>query len=214
MTDHATHADAAEFDTRAGADMICVLGPWPILTVTIEQSSPGGDDIYLHAGGQGFWVARMIVNLGGHPILCEPLTALSGGISFLNISHTELIEAGYCSSSERSAIIGGIRSLQSSGARNIVVSRAGEPAIAMLDGRLVEVEPPHFRPLDYRGAGDSMTAALALAQARGLAPDVSLRLAAAAGAVNTTRHGLGTGGLEDIEAIAGRVVIRDLDGGS
>ncbi|RIA55081.1 1-phosphofructokinase family hexose kinase [Dichotomicrobium thermohalophilum] len=302
---------------------ICVLAPWPIFTVTIERDAAGQDSIYLHAGGQGFWVARMIVNLDGHPILCgpfggeagvvvqamaqaegielrpiqvrgwnggyvhdrrggarevvaethsptldrheaddlydaalttalrtgvavltgvhqpgilppsffqrlaldlgengvsvvadisgEPLKALQGGVSFLKISHEELIEGGYCESAERSDVIAGIRALRSTGARNLLISRADQPAIGLIGERLVQVEPPRFRPLDYRGAGDSMTAGLAVAQARGLNPEDTLRLGAAAGAVNVTRHGLGTGGLEDITAIADRVTIRDLD---
>jgi 1-phosphofructokinase len=37
-----------------------------------------------------------------------------------------------------------------------------------------------------------------------------LRFAAAAGAINVTRHGLGTGQLQDITAIATRVEIRSL----
>lgn len=324
-TDSSTDLVSAGQDGPAHAPCeICVLAPWPIFTVTIECGPAGEDKIYLHAGGQGFWVARMIVNLGARPILCgpfggesgvvvramaeaegialrpipmrgwnggyvhdrrggdrevvaetssppldrheadnlydaalasglrtgvavltgvyqpgilppsffqrlardlgengvtviadfagEPLKSLRGGVSFLKISHEELIEAGYCKTGDRKDVIAGIRTLQSSGAHSILVSRAGDPAIGLLDGRLVEVEPPHFSPLDYRGAGDSMTAGLAVAQARGFGPEQTLRLSAAAGAVNVTRHGLGTGGLKDIEAIAERVIIRDLDG--
>ena len=46
-------------------------------------------------------------------------------------------------------------------------------------------------PIDQSGAGDSMTAALAFARASGLAPEETLKLAVAAGAMNVTRHGLG-----------------------
>ena len=40
---------------------ITVFGPHPLLTVAIERrpgDSDGGDDIHLHAGGQGVWVSR------------------------------------------------------------------------------------------------------------------------------------------------------------
>ena len=45
---------------------VAVFGPHPLLTVTAEA----GDDIHLHPGGQGVWVARMAAELGAHPIVC------------------------------------------------------------------------------------------------------------------------------------------------
>jgi 1-phosphofructokinase len=60
------------------AGRIAVFTPSPLLTVTIE---PGTDrpEVHLHAGGQGFWVARLAAEvtlccaLGG-----EPARVLSG----------------------------------------------------------------------------------------------------------------------------------------
>jgi 1-phosphofructokinase len=46
-----------------------------------------------------------------------------------------------------------------------------------------------------------MTAALAFARASGLAPEETLKLAVAAGAMNVTRHGLGSGDAEAIEQV-------------
>jgi 1-phosphofructokinase len=40
----------------------CVFAPAPILTVTIEQAE--GDDLHLHAGGQGIWIGRLVSELG------------------------------------------------------------------------------------------------------------------------------------------------------
>jgi len=55
---------------------VAVFGPTPLLSITIETKGPeGGDDIHLHAGGQGVWVARMAAELGGNPVLC----GFSGG---------------------------------------------------------------------------------------------------------------------------------------
>lgn len=50
---------------------VVVFGPNPILTVTIE-TRPGAtsDDVHLHAGGQGVWVARMAAELGADTLLC------------------------------------------------------------------------------------------------------------------------------------------------
>jgi hypothetical protein len=39
-----------------------VFAPAPILTVTVEQKG-SDDDVHVHAGGQGFWIARMLATL-------------------------------------------------------------------------------------------------------------------------------------------------------
>ena len=48
---------------------VAVFGSHPLLTVTVETLD-GADDVHLHAGGQGVWVARMAGELGATPILC------------------------------------------------------------------------------------------------------------------------------------------------
>jgi 1-phosphofructokinase len=50
---------------------VAVFGPSPMLSVTIEAlTADGGDDIHVHAAGQGVWVARMAVELGADAVLC------------------------------------------------------------------------------------------------------------------------------------------------
>jgi 1-phosphofructokinase len=56
-----------------------VFAPDPLLTVTVEAGSDG-DEIHLHAGGQGFWVAQMIANLGVDVLLCGPFGGESGRV--------------------------------------------------------------------------------------------------------------------------------------
>jgi 1-phosphofructokinase len=42
-----------------------------MLSVTVEpMTADGGDDIHVHAAGQGVWVARMAAELGAAPVLC------------------------------------------------------------------------------------------------------------------------------------------------
>lgn len=54
-----------------GTGKVAIFGPHPLLSITIESLTPqGGDDIHLHAGGQGVWVARMAAELGATPVLC------------------------------------------------------------------------------------------------------------------------------------------------
>jgi 1-phosphofructokinase len=50
---------------------VAVFGPHPILTITIEaRPNALSDDVHVHAGGQGVWVARMAGELGADPVLC------------------------------------------------------------------------------------------------------------------------------------------------
>jgi 1-phosphofructokinase len=75
---------------------------------------------------------------------------------------------------------------------------------------LLRARAPQLSVIDPRGAGDSMTAALAVARKRGLgAPDV-LRLATAAAAVNVTRHGLASGYGETILQLVPHVAVEQV----
>lgn len=58
----------------------CLFSPSLLVTVTIEAGSDGRDEIHFHMGGQGFWVARALRNLGQRPILCAPIGGESGQV--------------------------------------------------------------------------------------------------------------------------------------
>jgi 1-phosphofructokinase len=49
---------------------IAVFSPNLLLTVAIEREGAEREGIHFHAGGQGFWVARMMLAMGGTPVLC------------------------------------------------------------------------------------------------------------------------------------------------
>jgi 1-phosphofructokinase len=302
---------------------IGVFTPSPLYTITIENGADEQPEVHFHAGGQGFWVARMATNLEGPSLLCGPFggesgrvlrslieaenvqvravpsqganggymhdrrsgarqviaevkspsltrhevddlynaalasclradiavltgpshdailaadiyrrlshdlrtnncrivadlsgaaltAALQGGIDFLKISDRELIEAGYVQEGSVRQLRQGVQHLHDHGAQNIVVSRAEAPTIALVEGRFFEVAGPRFTPLEYRGPGDSMTAALAVGLSRGMEPEALLRFATAAGALNVTRHGLGTGQQQNIADLVPRVEVRPL----
>jgi 1-phosphofructokinase len=84
----------------------------------------------------------------------------------------------------------------------------------LADDGYTQVSMPAFEGADRRGAGDSMTAGLAASLARGADLDQALRLGAAAGALNSTRHGLATGDHAQIERLARRVEVRRAKGSS
>ncbi len=67
----------------AGYDVImtaCVFAPSPLLTITVEQGDGDTSEVHLHAGGQGFWIARMLVALGVPTEVCTPLGGEVGAV--------------------------------------------------------------------------------------------------------------------------------------
>lgn len=60
---------------------VCVFAPALLLSVTIESIEHADDEvaeIHLHPGGQGFWIARMLNQLGERPALCGPAGGEAG----------------------------------------------------------------------------------------------------------------------------------------
>ncbi len=139
---------------------------------------------------------------------------LDGGVSVLKVSHEELLDDGLAKDDSVEALRDAGRRCQERGARTVLISRAGEPALALPeDGEPLLVHAPPLELADHRGAGDSMTAGVAAVLARGGDMREALHVGAAAGALNVTRHGLGTGRAEAVRELAGRVRLTSLDGG-
>ncbi len=137
--------------------------------------------------------------------------ALEGGLSVLKVSHEELERDGRAAPGDAASLLTAMTELTKAGADNVVVSRAGDPAIASLEGRLLSVSGPSLDVVDHRGAGDSMTAGIAAGIAGGLDLPSALRLGAAAGALNVTRHGLASGDRDAVESLAEQFELHDLD---
>lgn len=135
------------------------------------------------------------------------LEAVEDGLTLLKVSHEELRAAGLAENDELPALVKAMETLRGK-ADSIVVSRAGAGCLALIEGELMEALGPELSANDPTGAGDSMTAALAVALARGMSAPDALKLATAAGALNVTRHGRGTGKLDDIRALTRSVEIR------
>jgi 1-phosphofructokinase len=310
-----------------GGSSLTVFAPSPLLTITVEAAATPREEIHLHAGGQGFWVARMAALLGTEVSLCSALggesgavlrgliarenvellsvecgasngvyiharrngareqlarteskrlsrheadelygvalsagldagvmlltgvdpatvldseiyrrlagdlrsngvrviadlagpslkAALAGGVDLLKISEEELLRYALTDSASVGDLLEAMDRLHRSGARTVLVSRAEEPAL-VLDGssdRYLELTGPRVETLEPRGTGDSMFAALGSGIAAGLELEATLRLAMAAGCLNATRHGLGTGTRQQIEKLSGHIKIEQLTG--
>ncbi|MBB3095731.1 fructose-1-phosphate kinase PfkB-like protein [Actinoplanes campanulatus] len=135
---------------------------------------------------------------------------LEGGVAFLKISHEELINSGRAAGDDDDALLHAARQLRADGAASVLISRAERPSIALLDDEAHLVRLPPLQTVDHRGAGDSMTAGVATVLARGGDLREAVRTGAAAGALNVTRHGLGTGHRDAIAQLVTRVKLTKL----
>lgn len=132
---------------------------------------------------------------------------LRSGIDLVKVSDEELVRDGFAPGDDDAGVRRGIDALRNAGARDVVVSRRERGLLAWYDDMLVAARTPQLAVADPRGAGDTMTAALAVARRNGLGPADALRLAAAAAAVNVTRHGLASGSRETIAHLMPKVQI-------
>lgn len=140
------------------------------------------------------------------------IAAVEAGLNVLKVSHEEMLDAGLVDSDE----VGQLRAaaakiVADNGVEAVVVSRAEKPALLVTAGGSRLVVGPVVSPLEHRGAGDSMTAGIAVGLGRGLDIEKAVRLGAAAGTLNVTRRGLGTGRREQIERFADQIDVIELD---
>jgi 1-phosphofructokinase len=179
-----------------------------VLSGPAEHDEPVPDSVYERLardlGGNG---CRVVVDLSGGRLAA----ALEGGPEVVKVSHTELVSDGFAESDDLADLARGCRKIAESGARAVVVSRAADETLALVEGSFFLVEVPELSPVDTRGGGDSMTAGLAAGLAQGRSLEEALRLGAAAGAVNITRHGLGTGSGDVVRELTERVTLKPWD---
>ncbi|GAA3250146.1 1-phosphofructokinase family hexose kinase [Dactylosporangium siamense] len=149
---------------------------------------------------------RVVADLSGDHLKA----VLRGGVAFVKVSHEELLRDGRSIDDTEDAFVAAGRTLLDDGAEAALVSRAGDPALAFFDGTVQRVHVPRLQIKDHRGAGDSMSAGVAAVLARGGDLGEAIRTGAAAGALNVTRHGLGTGRADAIEALLSRVRLESL----
>jgi 1-phosphofructokinase len=318
--------DSSNTTTEVERDrpVVCVFSPSIHVEISIDRGGESGHEIHVHAGGQGYWIARMVATMDGLPWLCAPfggelgahvvtaleglelhglvptssatparivdrrehgrgrivaastpqpldrhaiddlftrtlglalecrscvvagtsedrtvpaatftrlardlaalgvpviadvsgdeLTALlEGGVQVVKVSDEDMIRDGLAPDGSTRSLVAAAERLQTQGAGSVVITRAESGVLVRDDGRQWVVNGPQLTPVNTRGAGDSLTAALATSLARGAALVDAVRLGVAAGALNATRHGLGSGERQAIEAIAEQVLVEEAE---
>lgn len=181
-------------------DLLAVCGPYPDNTVPLELYGSLVADVRSNG-------VPAIVDLSS-PRLDK---SLEGQPDLVKINDWQI--AGFISGpvDTEAQMRAAMERVADEGAGSVIVTRAGDPALALRDGRFLELVPPKFERGSREGCGDSMMGALAATIGSGREWEDVLRLSAAAGATNFLRSGLGTGSRAVIEELASRVQLHPLD---
>lgn len=150
---------------------------------------------------------RVAVDLAGDRLAAS----LEGGVALVKVSHEELLADGRISANETDQIVDAMHEIRKQGAETVIVTRSNAPLLMLSGDRVQIVTTPTMEVTDTAGAGDSLMAGVSASLARGESIDDAIVLGAAAGALNVTRHGLGTGDPESIERLRDLVEVRDYE---
>ncbi|KGM13440.1 1-phosphofructokinase family hexose kinase [Cellulomonas bogoriensis] len=184
------------------ADVVVLAGDDPAGTVPAEMFGRLAGD--LRVAGR-----TVVADLSGQ----ATREVLDPGVGVLKMSHVEMCEGGFADGDSPSRLVEGARRIVSRGVRAVVVSRAADATLVVTRRDAWEVTVPAVTTVEHRGAGDSMTAGIAVGLARGEDLLHAVRTGAAAGALNVTRRGLGTGRRDEIERFAEEIMTRRLGAG-
>lgn len=148
----------------------------------------------------------VVADLDGEPLQ----SVIAEGTDVLKVSDEQLVAAQLAPSRDEHDVRRAMVSLGEQGSACVVVSRGAEPTLALSQSRAMAVRTPEVQALDTRGGGDSITAGIAAGLARGRPLEEAIRLGAAAGTLNVTRRGLGTGTRDQIEQLMPLVKLETL----
>jgi 1-phosphofructokinase len=193
-------ADELVAATTAAAlesDVLAICNPYPGDAMPLDVYG----DLVANARAAG---VRVIADLSSPRI--EPTAAAGPELVKLNDWELAAYVVGPVDTPER--LRGAAARLRSLGARNVLVTRAGDPALALLGDEAWELIPPRLEAGSREGCGDTMMGAIAAALAQGRELPDAMVLGAGAGAVNFLHHGLGTGSRREVEELAREVELR------
>ncbi|WP_284228954.1 1-phosphofructokinase family hexose kinase [Arenivirga flava] len=203
--------------TRHDLDELYALTVREALAVdTVLLSGPAEDDLLpaevyrrlaADLGGLG---KRVIVDLAGERLQA----ALEGGVALAKVSDEELERDGLIdgpgADADERDILRAMERMRADGAEAVIVTRRSGTLLLDGDGAR-RVHGPEMEVVDSSGAGDSLTAATTLALDRGDPLDEAVALGTAAGALNVTRHGLGSGDGEAIHRLREHVRVEPIE---
>ena len=204
VVDPARHSSAA---TLAGLrqDLLARVQPGDL--VVLAGSLPAGAPPDTYAG----WVsacqaagAKVFVDADG-PALREAVAARP---YLIKPNESELVRLAGCPLPTETALVAAGRALLAAGVHKVVISRGAQGALYLSEEETFAAEGLSVPVGSTVGAGDSMVAALALAEARGLPWREAARLSTAAGAANVSCQGTEPAPREAVEALLERVVLR------
>ena len=134
--------------------------------------------------------------------------AIAGGIPVLKVSAEQLEDDGWLATDTDDAIVECAARLRDAGADTVVITRAERGVVVATGQGVSHVHSPRVQVVEPRGAGDSLTAGVAATLAQGGSIADGVRMGTAAGVLNVTRRGLGTGGRREIEDLAKSIDVR------
>jgi 1-phosphofructokinase len=137
-------------------------------------------------------------------------SALSGGPDLVKLNDWELAEFAHGPVSEAHQLRAAASRLRDRGARVVIVTRGEQPALVLAGEQAWQLKPPSLTGGFREGCGDAMMGALAASWAQGEDLERSLVIAAAAGAANFLRHGLGSASWEVVERLVDSVELEPL----
>lgn len=162
--------------------------------------------------------ARLVadVRAAGHTVVADLSGAAAAAVvperpSVLKMSHEEVLADGLAASDSLGDLLVGARRIVADGVEALVVSRAADPSLLVTSAGAWLVSGPSVRAVQPAGAGDSMTAGIAVGLARGMSIADAVCLGAAAGALNVARRGLGSGRREQIERLAAQITVEPIE---
>ncbi len=198
--------DRHELDELYGRTLTAAIDARVVLLSGPHGEGVVPDDVYRRlAADVRATGGTVVVDLAGGRLDA----AIAGGVAVAKVSEEELLRDDRIPGTDRDALLRAMRELHAAGAERVIVTCAERPALVLRDGAIARVEVPRMEVVDAAGSGDSFVAATVAALARGEEFDEAVALGAAAGAMNVTRHGLGTADAAAVRALRRRVRIAE-----